>query len=469
MRIDDTLTDWIGEDAARRLQKIPAVDVPAVMDWVMDTTEADDDRLSGEIQAVLTGLQLGPLNPAPFHDEFKNSVLYHEARKRHLALGHEQDCIADTAYSKAVKRLTRSDVADVPCECGGVALAGDWEALRRLFISANWTAVVKTLPNGSWMDLQRGQDMHMALFRPHRPSSLHQAASLAYDPARKAWFLVTEQQQITLAWQPPDRFYAAVKGIASNLSVSPPPYLHAMPDKKVKVPSINSGRTVRVENPLAQTLESLHLPISDTFLTDDERLTAHRLLSASPQAFCEALLRWLQADMPDPRVFLSGTLINRTCTGLATLPAWCRKLPEVRHLTGEMRKRRAAILKLALDALGLEKAAPWPPEQTNQPAPAPPVAAPPTPPPVAVDRPRKKTKPPRKQTGMRMEASRILAELFPDEWAALCADRTTSKALLKLKENHYQAFNILRWALKDGHDPEAAISLLPEELKKPTA
>src|ERR1044072_838128 len=311
MRTDDTLTDWIGEDAARRLQKIPAVDVPAVMDWVMDTTEADNDRLSDEIQAVLTGLQLGDHNPAPFYDEFKNSVLYHEARKRHLALGHEQDCIADTAYSKAVKRLTRSDVAEVPCECGGVALAGDWEALRRRVISADWTAVVKTLPNGAWMDLQRGQDMHMALFPPHRSTSLNQAASLVYDPGRKAWFAIGEAHRATLSWQPRERFLAAVKGVAANLSVPPPPYLHTMPDKKVKVPSINSGRTERVGNPVAQTLGSLHLPVSNAVLTADERLTANRLLSASPHAFCEALMLWLQADVPDPRVFLSETLISR--------------------------------------------------------------------------------------------------------------------------------------------------------------
>lgn len=58
------------------------------------------------------------------HEDCRASAAHHEARRRHRAAGHTEDCTGDTLYSVAFARVWRSQghspdaYPPRPCDCG---------------------------------------------------------------------------------------------------------------------------------------------------------------------------------------------------------------------------------------------------------------------------------------------------------------------------------------------------------------
>lgn len=444
MSDDETLSDWVGEDAAQRFTKIPPADVPRIMDWIMDLRDMTDDELIQETESVLTGIQLGPLNPAPDHDEFKNAALHYEAQERHHEDGHDNDCLADTLYTQALRNISGSaaHAPTLPCSCGGVELPAPWEELRRTYTRHGWAVSLLHTPQGAWLDIRRDDD-RMALYRAYNGDPDHDR-HLVFDHTRRQWLHTRHTHHVDLASMDSDDLRASVAALSLTRSAAPP----------ISILKHDSDARYKPES-LAATLKRTPLPVPLNNLTPEEERDVRHLLALPDDDFHTELAAWLTQKPFNLHVMLSADLAHRTR----------RHLPCLNHLIkprSNARRRRAAILK-ALTTAGI---GPYTADELRQQAEEKARQA----------QERKEAKTAKKKAAQaaktpgpahpqsipldqrpatpRNEAYRLLINLFPDEYARLREALAENQALRQLKADHYDEYSRLLHGLRAGTDPQ---------------
>ncbi|MEO3784256.1 hypothetical protein ABGB12_13055 [Actinocorallia sp. B10E7] len=105
---DEVLVSLVGLVAAGQFECSADRHKPGLLAWARWLRSVDDAELERETRAAIydsasvNGFQ-GNWN----HEHFKASACWHEARRRHIAAGHSEDCRARTIYGRAHSRLMR--------------------------------------------------------------------------------------------------------------------------------------------------------------------------------------------------------------------------------------------------------------------------------------------------------------------------------------------------------------------------
>jgi hypothetical protein len=77
--------------------------------WARTVPSMDDDEFVDEAASAIHGSALtNRWRGNWYHEDFKASVAYHEAVRRHVASGHTADCRGQTLYSIAYHQVARS-------------------------------------------------------------------------------------------------------------------------------------------------------------------------------------------------------------------------------------------------------------------------------------------------------------------------------------------------------------------------
>jgi hypothetical protein len=99
--------------------------------WLDKLADLSDDDLFVEAASAIHGSALVNIFRGNWdHEHCKATAAHSEARSRHIAAGHSEDCTGDTIYSRAFAQVWRSQghspSAYPPrsCDCGASASPG---------------------------------------------------------------------------------------------------------------------------------------------------------------------------------------------------------------------------------------------------------------------------------------------------------------------------------------------------------
>lgn len=121
----DAIAAIIGPTAYMEYENTAEAHLPALTAWILNLPYLDDEAFLGEAGMAIHGSALvnsfrGNWN----HEHCKASAAYHESQRRHLAVGHAEDCHGDTIYDVAFAQVWRGQGHDPdayppkPCTCG---------------------------------------------------------------------------------------------------------------------------------------------------------------------------------------------------------------------------------------------------------------------------------------------------------------------------------------------------------------
>lgn len=448
MHDDETLADWIGDDAARRFSKIPPEDVPDLMDWVLDIRDMPDLALTDTAEAVIRDINTRA-GTIP-HAQFRNAVLHFEAQRRHQDAGHEDNCVAGTAYSTALKRVTSPDTPPLPtlCGCPDVPLPPEWDETRRVLQQAGWDVTLHDGDNGVWMDLTRKGGDHMAWFQPFHGDGY----AMVYR--RGTWRAVDVDELLLLAHHSVPAYQNAVTRMADAPAAAAPPYIGMTITTTFKLPPAGSGRTHKVQritrhaDILIDVDEPTYkgvIPVPAKLLTPAERAQINQLTALSVNDYRERVREWISASARlSPRPFLTEPLAPRTLQALLSL----NREP----LTETQEKARRYALRVLREA-DVTLIASRPLSQQEK----------------ADLRNILMRELQREAPTVRNQAYYVLTRLFPEEIADLRERHPENRALEALKKTHYPLYNRIRRSLQTGSDMNTLLTELLEETRRTTS
>lgn len=119
---DPDLEALVGPVAYSDWQRAAACYRDSLAAWARTVPEMDEETFLGEAAAAIHGSALtNSWRGNWYHEDFKASVAYHDAVRRHIASGHAATCTARTLYSVAHNRVARSQGYDWPLDraCDG--------------------------------------------------------------------------------------------------------------------------------------------------------------------------------------------------------------------------------------------------------------------------------------------------------------------------------------------------------------
>ncbi len=125
--IDEQSADRIGPVATREFESAPDWAKPKLRAWIDSLPTLTDTDFLSEAASAIHGSALAMRFSGNWeHEHCKATVAYREAKFRHEAAGHSQDCHGDTIYCIAHAQVMRSQghvpAEPVACTCGmGVA------------------------------------------------------------------------------------------------------------------------------------------------------------------------------------------------------------------------------------------------------------------------------------------------------------------------------------------------------------
>lgn len=98
---------------------------PNLMAWASELrTLSDDEFMHETVSAIYGSALVNSWRGNWEHEHFKASACHTEAKRRHVAAGHSEDCRGETAYGRAHTQLMRdhgyTPQPHVDCTCGSV-------------------------------------------------------------------------------------------------------------------------------------------------------------------------------------------------------------------------------------------------------------------------------------------------------------------------------------------------------------
>ncbi len=95
---------------------------PGLIDWARNLPTLSDDEFTNlTASAIYDSALVSRFRGNWDHDHFKASACYTEAKRRHVAAGHDKDCRGATWYSLAHDRVMREQghrpSPPSPCNC----------------------------------------------------------------------------------------------------------------------------------------------------------------------------------------------------------------------------------------------------------------------------------------------------------------------------------------------------------------
>lgn len=120
---DDQITDLFGPIAFREFDGSQDWAKPKLREWLDSLADLDDTEFLAEAGSAIHGSALAQSFKGNWeHEHCKATAAYREAKRRHLAAGHADDCYGDTIYSRAHANVMRSQghtpIEPTPCSCG---------------------------------------------------------------------------------------------------------------------------------------------------------------------------------------------------------------------------------------------------------------------------------------------------------------------------------------------------------------
>jgi len=123
----DTDAQWIadtfGPVAAQEFNGAKDTYKADLVTWARDLPDLSDDAFARECaHAIFDSAQASRFRGNWEHEHFKATACFREARRRHVAAGHSDDCRGDTAYGFAHARVMKANgytpSPPASCTCG---------------------------------------------------------------------------------------------------------------------------------------------------------------------------------------------------------------------------------------------------------------------------------------------------------------------------------------------------------------
>lgn len=100
----------VGQVALRELESAKPIYTDSLITWARLLHTISDPALIAECESTIYDSALAQSFRGNWeHAHFKASACYTEARRRHIASGHTDECRGDTLYSKGYGRVMRSE------------------------------------------------------------------------------------------------------------------------------------------------------------------------------------------------------------------------------------------------------------------------------------------------------------------------------------------------------------------------
>lgn len=112
----------IGQVALQELEAAKPIYTESLIAWARTLSSLTDDELVNECESTIFESALAQSFRGNWeHAHCKASACYTEARRRHVATGHSEDCRGDTLYSRGYRRVVISQGHTPPsfvaCTC----------------------------------------------------------------------------------------------------------------------------------------------------------------------------------------------------------------------------------------------------------------------------------------------------------------------------------------------------------------
>jgi hypothetical protein len=119
------LVDLVGVVAAGEYEAAKDIYKPRLLLWTQKLSTLDDVEFARETsRAIYESATVARFGSGWDHEHFKASACFHEAERRHVAAGHDEDCRGETIYSREHARLMRehgyAPTEPGQCRCEGL-------------------------------------------------------------------------------------------------------------------------------------------------------------------------------------------------------------------------------------------------------------------------------------------------------------------------------------------------------------
>jgi hypothetical protein len=120
----DEIVDIVGPVAAREFEAAAGRYKPGLIEWARALPGLPDDEFEQVCgSAIYDSALVSRFRGNWEHEHFKASACAHEARRRHVAAGHDEDCRGETIYGGAHARIMRENgyrpTEPGACRCQG--------------------------------------------------------------------------------------------------------------------------------------------------------------------------------------------------------------------------------------------------------------------------------------------------------------------------------------------------------------
>lgn len=120
----EQLEEIIGPSAMRDYDDTKDWARPEIHEWASKLRDLDDDELEDEAASAVLDAAICDSRGMWWDASWvKSGACAHEAKRRHMAAGHDKDCREDNIYNRGWNRAYRSQgytlSEPTPCTCGG--------------------------------------------------------------------------------------------------------------------------------------------------------------------------------------------------------------------------------------------------------------------------------------------------------------------------------------------------------------